>query len=107
MSDLSEVHLCTGWTKKRTTLKCITHMKAFYISHRSKNDILNAAVIKMMQKLQKNRLRLAKVIVKNIMSRFYGSLCILVNRHDVTVRRQTFQQPSLASRERREAAALP
>ena len=27
----------------------------------------------------KNRLRLAKVIVKNKMSRFYGSLCILLN----------------------------
>ena len=63
----------TDWSSSQHTIRC---------AHKS-GDVINFVIVAYRissslkwYKNYKNRFRLAKVIVKNKMSRFYGSLCI-------------------------------
>ena len=56
----------TDWFSSHHTVRC---------AHKS-GDVINFIIVACRISNYKNRLRLAKVIVKNNMSRFYGSVCI-------------------------------
>ena len=77
----SNVHCYVLWTKAKMSVLIFFQVRC---AHKS-GDVINFIILacRISSRLKwyknyKNRLRLAKVIVKNKMSRFYGSLCMYI-----------------------------
>ena len=75
--------------------KCSFWFLQVRCAHKS-GDVINFTIVacRIYSRLKpykkcKNRLRLAKVIVKNKMSRFYGSLCICTRREELHLKEQS------------------